>query len=359
MQWPLANDLSAIASNASVLHGKSLIRGSPVFAYWNSTPEQAIIDAGLFSSPLGPGFSTVRSVLGPFGSVTMKRIPTPLSLRELYKNITDTLKRALLADKATQEAYLAILTSYSIIPRPKAWDGLGLTGGNFLCESTSGNVTFPGISNSSTGFCGYNVQEFVTGDTLDFMATSVVAQVTNISAVIQREVRNPSGTLALMKKVRVFLQSFVFQADVASLSAQAQPVKSVIRDRHGAIRRHSNLLTCKNSLLRPKRSLREVVSFQGNNGTITAMSALASLNQVPVNTQEVPVNVSNSIRRLLQYFVGVMLLVACVVCIYIVGLKGQIEGWNILVFSRVVSLVWVGRPLVFLRALSAITRETL
>ncbi|KAF0734916.1 hypothetical protein Ae201684_008577 [Aphanomyces euteiches] len=295
MQWPLANDLSAIASNSSVIQGKSLIRTSPVFAYANTTPEEALIDFGLLSSPFGPCFSLVRNALGHFGSIAMRRIPTPFLLRALYQNIS-------------------------------------------------------------------SAQEFFVGDASDIMAATIVSPNVTASAVAQREFRN----------IRLI---YLRPSDASALFAQAQLVKFIVRDQI-QIDNVQYIGGIPTSIGRVRffdptevdlefftwlavfdwaKGIREVVSFQGDNGTITALSSLSNLNQMTVNPREVPVNISLYMRRLLQYFTGVMLSVACIVCLYIIGLKGQIEASNMLVFSRVASIVWIGRPLVILRALSAIS----
>ncbi|KAG9400064.1 hypothetical protein AC1031_010993 [Aphanomyces cochlioides] len=364
MQWPSANDLSAIASNSSVIQGKSLIRSSPVFAHANTTPEEASIDFGLLSSPFGPCFSLVRDALGPFGSVAMRRIPTPISLRALYQNISRAIKRLLLSETSIQRAFLRINSLYSITPRPKAWDGLTLAGGNFLCELTASSNSLPGQSFSLSGSCPLGAQEFIVGDSSDIMAATIVSPTVTASAVAQREFRNPSSTLALIQNVRAFLQTYLRPSDASALLVQAQLVKSIVRDQI-QIDNVQYIGGIPTSIARVRffdptevdlelytwlavfdwaKGTREVVSFQGDNGTITAMSSLSNLNRMPVNSREVPVNISLYMRRLLQYFTGVMLLVACIVCLYIIGLKGQIEASNMLVFSRVASIVWIGRP---------------
>ncbi|KAH9133977.1 hypothetical protein AeRB84_020121, partial [Aphanomyces euteiches] len=332
MQWPLANDLSAIASNSSVIQGKSLIRTSPVFAYANTTPEEALIDFGLLSSPFGPCFSLVRNALGHFGSIAMRRIPTPFLLRALY------------IDSASSLTYQLV-----VLNCPSA-ESMGWT--------DTRRRQFP----LSSGSCPLGAQEFFVGDASDIMAATIVSPNVTASAVAQREFRN----------IRLI---YLRPSDASALFAQAQLVKFIVRDQI-QIDNVQYIGGIPTSIGRVRffdptevdlefftwlavfdwaKGIREVVSFQGDNGTITALSSLSNLNQMTVNPREVPVNISLYMRRLLQYFTGVMLSVACIVCLYIIGLKGQIEASNMLVFSRVASIVWIGRPLVILRALSAIS----
>ncbi|CAK4617600.1 unnamed protein product [Aphanomyces euteiches] len=84
--------------------------------------------------------------------------------------------------------------------------------------------------------------------------------------------------------------------------------------------------------------LREVVLFEGDTDKLTAISTASSFVQVMANSMEIPTNLSFFRRVILQYVSGVMLLVACIVCGYILALQGRIEAKNMLSFSRVTAL---------------------
>ncbi|KAF0691593.1 Aste57867_17222 [Aphanomyces stellatus] len=99
---------------------------------------------------------------------------------------------------------------------------------------------------------------------------------------------------------------------------------------------------------------REVVAFQGDIDSITTISAPVNLDMRPVNGQEIPVNVSTYILRVVQYITIVLFGVSCIVCIYILTSQGYVEGLHMLPFNLIAGHVWVGRPLMLLRGITAV-----
>ncbi|RHY49126.1 hypothetical protein DYB34_011185, partial [Aphanomyces astaci] len=378
MQRPFAHDLMAVLSNAtSRIHGKSLVRDSPLFAYLNVTAEQSLVDGGLLVPPLGNGFSLIQRYLGPFGSVTMKRVACPLALRGLYKNITLALMELFASRQDAQHAMWPIYTSYTIAPRPKMWNSVALGGGNVLCEFNPSAATskIPGLAFSSGGSCGLNLQEFIIGDTKTIMTALVAVKNVSVSAVARLEFRNPTSTLAALEASVAFLHTYFDPALATTFYTQAQIVKAVVRDQLHVqmiqfIRPNQTFSLSQMTLFGETevdfevyawlyafdwvQGVREVVSFQGDNGTLTLLSMATNLLDAPVNPMEVPSNVAYYLRYLVQYITLVMFCVASVVCVYIIALKGQVEAANMMVFSRIAGLVWIGRWLIFLRALSAV-----
>ncbi|EQC30294.1 hypothetical protein SDRG_11871 [Saprolegnia diclina VS20] len=100
--------------------------------------------------------------------------------------------------------------------------------------------------------------------------------------------------------------------------------------------------------------VREVVTFHGVYGTITALSGRNAVHKGPINPLELPINVAYYARCVLLYVSGVLFFVVSLACGYIIGSRGHIEGKNMLVVNRVTGLVWIGRPLIFLRSITAI-----
>ncbi|KAF0720031.1 Aste57867_610 [Aphanomyces stellatus] len=378
MQWPLANHLSRLITNSSSQLGMSLIRASPKFAYTNQTPENALTQAGFLSSPLGPGFTIVKNVLGPFGVIAMKRITCPHSLQSLYLNLTLYTSRLLSSSSAVQDAFWAIYTAYTIQPTWKAWDSIQQRGGSILCELDQvvrGLQDRPGMFFTPKGSCGLGLLESLTGDTSGMMKAILGLPSVNISAAALRERNNPVSTKTFLENTWNFVQTYVPATQRQQLQAQAHQTKMDIRDNlQVSITQfyytgNAYALSVINYFdpTEPDLELyawlfmfdwvqgtREVVSFQGDNGTITALSTTATYIQMAVNPMEVPLNVANYMRWFLQYITWVMLGVASLVCVYIALEHGQIEASNMTSFSRVTSLVWIGRPLILLRALSAV-----
>ncbi|KAG9401460.1 hypothetical protein AC1031_009325 [Aphanomyces cochlioides] len=273
-----------------------------------------------------------------------------------------------------QNAFWPLYNLFTINPRPRAWEGVSLGGGDILCDvvvsATTG--TAPCIHFSSAGSCAVNGAEYIASGTKLFMTSLLAVNATlNATAVVQMDTRSPVST-------KVALQTVIY--------AQSQQVKADIWNNYRVsilqfIRRGSTISLSSFRIFEPSepdfefyawgylfdwaQGVREVVSFQGENGTLTALSTNRPLIETQANPlkgepsaetskTEIPSNVAYLMSWLLQYITGVLVCVGCVVLLYILGLRGQVEAMNIISFSRVGSLVWIGRPLIFVRALTAI-----
>ncbi|KAF0713937.1 Aste57867_4148 [Aphanomyces stellatus] len=378
MQWPFATELSQFTANASSHVGLNLIRGSPAFVYTNHTPQAVLTSAGFLSSPLGPGFTLVQTALGPFGSVEMKRLACPSSLQSLYQNLTKYTTSLLSSSSAIQTAFWTIFTSFTMNPTMKAWNLAQQRGGNLLCELNTAVQSFqdrPAISLSSKGSCATGLFESVIGDTTSMIKALLVLPSLNATATASQEPNNPVGSEAIIRQTWDFVQMVVPLAQRQTLQSQAVHIKRDIRDTvqvsfiQYLYVGNTYVLSAVN-YFDPRESefelyswlfmfdwaqgLREVILFEGEQGKLTSISTCTTFVQTAVNPMEVPLNVAYYMRWFLQYITWVMLGVACLVCLYIIGLRGQIEASNMISFSRVTSLVWIGRPLIFLRAISAV-----
>ncbi|KAF0696678.1 Aste57867_12583 [Aphanomyces stellatus] len=99
---------------------------------------------------------------------------------------------------------------------------------------------------------------------------------------------------------------------------------------------------------------REIVRFEGSPRNTTLVSGGLDSAKTVANPQEIPVSVAFYIRTVLQYVTFILIGVAGFVCFSIVVNRGHIKGWNMFEFKRVAGLVWIGRPLMVLRGVTAI-----
>ncbi|OQR89763.1 hypothetical protein ACHHYP_20246 [Achlya hypogyna] len=99
---------------------------------------------------------------------------------------------------------------------------------------------------------------------------------------------------------------------------------------------------------------REVVSFQGDIGTINLLSSLAAPTASTPDPLEIPTNLSFYCRLCIQYTTLTMAVVAAVTAAYCIITRFCFEGINMSELNRVGAVVWVGRPLLFLRSVVAI-----
>ncbi|CAK4119202.1 unnamed protein product [Aphanomyces euteiches] len=97
-------------------------------------------------------------------------------------------------------------------------------------------------------------------------------------------------------------------------------------------------------------ALREVISFQGDIGSITVMSSPNYSVDSLVNPLEIPVNVARYTRYVCLYVTCIVICVATLVTIYLIFNKGQVEGSNLYFINRVTGIIWIGRPFLFIRS---------
>ncbi|OQR95192.1 hypothetical protein ACHHYP_00224 [Achlya hypogyna] len=99
---------------------------------------------------------------------------------------------------------------------------------------------------------------------------------------------------------------------------------------------------------------REAVAFQGDAGNLTILTDLELPLLQQARTWELSQDFAQYCRAGVWYVTFVMLFVAAIACGYMVAARGHFEGLNMLELSRVGGIVWVGRPLLFLRSLTAL-----
>ncbi|KAF0720746.1 Aste57867_88 [Aphanomyces stellatus] len=100
---------------------------------------------------------------------------------------------------------------------------------------------------------------------------------------------------------------------------------------------------------------REVVSFQGDSSTWVLMSKPYVQDSFQIDSKSIPSRMSHAIWLLLCYMCGISGFVLTIVFIYVLYERGQFCGQNLYFFSPVVGLVWIGRPLLLVRGLTAMT----
>ncbi|CAK4971717.1 unnamed protein product [Aphanomyces euteiches] len=137
MYWGLAGDLFAISKNGSSMSGLSLVRQARNFIFQNSSLEVQLMDNQTLPTPLPSGLKLVRDKLGPFGSIDMYRVAVPLSLKQLYQNLTQALAASLANSMEAQLIFWSMYTTVPVFPQPSEWDGLNYWGGNIMCPEQS------------------------------------------------------------------------------------------------------------------------------------------------------------------------------------------------------------------------------
>ncbi|KAF0687056.1 Aste57867_21137 [Aphanomyces stellatus] len=99
---------------------------------------------------------------------------------------------------------------------------------------------------------------------------------------------------------------------------------------------------------------REVVRFQGDVGGISVMTEWTPPSTAPVHATDLPTTFTTYALGALKYITGVMLGISSLVVVSILACTGHIEPLNLLELNRVAGIVWVGRPLLLLRSVTAL-----
>ncbi|KAG9407813.1 hypothetical protein AC1031_021051 [Aphanomyces cochlioides] len=386
MYWGFASDLVAVTDqrNNSGIVGRSLIRSSSKFAFANISMESILTINGTLQSPLSNSLALFRSFIGPFGSIDMIYINCPsdakLAVRRILSAIRATVSENVSAQDATKGWKIR-----NVLPTPPTWSAANFfaLGGTPLCPEQSINASFPVTTGLAPLFsfdmqCTISYSWAALSPTIDSIIASVILTGLPLSEtdICKCDQANNVSCIETLKQSRDFVQTFMVQHLPA-----LQPLKSfatqAIRNIHveliqfGKINVDYPLQMYRLMLLDPNetsftyfawlflidwtKGMREVVSFQGDVGSITLLSEyLTPLNEA-INMAEAPVNFSAYMRAVVLYVSAVMLAVAGVTLVYIGLCHGHVEVLNLLELNRVGAIVWIGRPLLFIRSLTALS----
>ncbi|CAK4773087.1 unnamed protein product [Aphanomyces euteiches] len=377
MYWGLAGDLFAISKNGSSMSGLSLVRQARNFIFQNSSLEVQLMDNQTLPTPLPSGLKLVRDKLGPFGSIDMYRVAVPLSLKQLYQNLTQALAASLANSMEAQLIFWSMYTTVPVFPQPSEWDGLNYWGGNIMCPEQSSPLSQLQVFFSSQGSCGVSILEYTmltTEATFQaLVATGIIhdqTQITNIESTCQRATTMVIPCINFLQGIKSFAESHIMSLEHAIAAAQqikkndvnlqlfqyiSQQVNSEITISTPSLFGDADYEFFAWSMLFDwVKGVREVVSFQGDYGQLTLMSTQYSLTTTPADAMEVPLNLALYVHRIVEYFTLVLLCIAVITVYYIFQSRGYIEGLNLFAFNRVAGLVWLGRPLMFVRGVTAI-----
>ncbi|KAF0682798.1 Aste57867_25097 [Aphanomyces stellatus] len=383
MYWGWMNDLWAVGLNGSapsLLQGQSLVRQASNFAFANTSLEEILLANGTLTAPLTTGQTQLRAILGPFGAVDMLRVAPPPALLALYQNLTGALMALLAASSDAQVAFWPLYGTLSLVPQPTAWDEMAFWGGDVNCpEQTSGQPQAQ-LSFGVQGSCGINVNDRTDLPPIASMRAMLASglafnqSASTLDQTCRRDNYSLDPCLAALGPVRGFLQRFVAWADGNSWVAWAKSVKLSVGDldvvhyvapvgapsanvTFARVRHFTDVDFELFSWLHVfdwVQGTREAVTFRGDMGSFTTLSNVYNSIDSPSDPMEVPLNVALYLHRVIQYFTFVLICVATIMGLYILSSHGHIEGLNMFSFNRVGGLVWLGRPFMLVRGITAL-----
>ncbi|EQC31162.1 hypothetical protein, variant [Saprolegnia diclina VS20] len=304
MYWSWANDLLAIADNSSLIAGRSLLRSSAAFAFSNVSSGDLLVQAQHLPSPLSAGLALVRDLVRPFGSMDVIYVPCPDAIRRYYGSFTSSVHSVLLTNLTVQAEFwsLSMPAYFGDVPAPLLeTTNLLLTGGNLMCgdDIAPGPLTFA-VYTSFGSFqlcsttqpdhehtaapvswdviCDSNpLREVTCTDTLLAIATFLDAR--------RRYV--PSNDMAKAAEAAVReLNVTVLQFVIVNGSSQLYQV-GLVDPKLPSWHLNGWLLTYE-----WVAGLREVVSFRGDIGAITTISAPVLMRTMPLDDSVITSKIS-------------------------------------------------------------------
>ncbi|OQR86613.1 hypothetical protein ACHHYP_10359 [Achlya hypogyna] len=389
MYWALGSDWELVARNSSAIGGMSLVRGSNNFAFANQTLESVMVTNGTLSLPFNNIFASVRTFLGPFGSVDMFYVaPTEEALRG-FRTVQAAIRSALAGSLKAQQDFFLIEPIDAVRPVPKAWLALNTNsfGGSLLCyqPGSSGdqrllagliNLASYSIACSTNGIYSQvqpNREYIVLSALLSGVATSPRASV-NLPDICNQDTGHLDHCVSYLKQSFAFVDAHI--TDVSSLATTSLAVTHAIQALNiefvqfvGANATAPMTVLHKNVLDPADPTFlffgwwylcdwvfgtREVISFQGDGARINVLSEYLAPYSEDVRPWQFPTTLANYARSAIMYVTVVMISVSVLVFVYILVSRGYVEGFNMMELNRVGAIVWIGRPLLFIRSMTAI-----
>ncbi|RHZ02035.1 hypothetical protein DYB35_005787 [Aphanomyces astaci] len=363
MYWAFASDLWAVTDPSTFNFGKSLVRQMGQFAFANVSMEQVKSGA----------FATFCDTIGPFGSVDVKHVAVPPSVVRFVLHVKDTMTRLRTKSLSLSAEYSAMYDPSEFCYIPASWFESGQVygaGGNIMCpESTTwvleGDFGFSPVRGRLTAVIALNM--VVPSVNTTHEGTALCPNVCQ-ALMLDRP-------LSFLKNSSYFGDNEVRFSTIAALAATAQAdVRNVAVEvfQYGTVESTSSNVTFLRHTLFDESlpgfhliswclmvewclAQREVISLQGDRGTINLLTTNSPDVDSLVNPLEVPVNVASYIRYACLYVTSAIICVAFLSTLYLMANRGYVEGLNMLELNRVAGVVWVGHTLLFVRGLAAIS----
>ncbi|KAF0720045.1 Aste57867_600 [Aphanomyces stellatus] len=390
MYWGLAKDWNALVQNTSGVAGLSLVRSSSNYAFANSTLQSVMLQNGTLNAPLASSFTLMESVLGPYGSIDMHFVMCPVEARAAVEHILASMRRALAQSQAAQLAYTSINeASNSMIPTPFYWSDMNFlsAGGSPLCPATSYSAASPVTSGMAT-FMSWaqactvtTLWTSVNPSRPDLITALVLGNLTfapseTIDYICQQDALFTAACAAFVRQTTTFVTTYMLD-DLPHLTALAVNATAAIQATNVEFMQFGlSNATAPLELYRVRvldqavladfaffawlflvdwaLGLREAVSLQGDTGTIVLLTEYLDTFEQPVSLAEYPVNLATYLHGIVFYVTCITLSLSALLLVYFSLVRGHVEVFNLFQLDRVGAVVWVGRPLLFVRSVTAI-----
>ncbi|OQR86469.1 hypothetical protein ACHHYP_10515 [Achlya hypogyna] len=395
MYWSFASDLWAVASNGSGMTGQSLLRQSGCFAFQNQSLETVLALNGTIPAPLSAVFAEFHRAIGPFGAVDLHHVSTPTTLRLLQRDILEKLG-AVLANGTSSGSYpaqhhlasMVLMSTMSPVPIGLDRDQYLCSTGNIFCPEVAKAFNFSlGLSQftgvDATCYTAFTEWIVVTEQQAVFAVIAsgiALASTTGILQACGAEVIAPHGCLESITSVVGFVSTFFSTAELEMYRLRAITAEAdILRRGVGFTQFARHIPTNQVQLFFQKLfdpndptmmysswafaydwavGTREVIGVAGDEATVAIVSALSLTDNFAASEIETPRNVATYFRVLCVYISFVLVAVAIITGFYVLAGRWTTEGLNLFKANRVGGIVWIGRPLLFLRSLDTVGAAT-
>ncbi|KAF0690119.1 Aste57867_18513 [Aphanomyces stellatus] len=364
--WNFFNDISLMvyfnmslvqgAENNAVTLGLDL--GNMVFGFADSQ--------GQYSQQLGVFYYG----LGPFGSVDTFYLPLPRSFISLYQRFNSWLFEALWSN-ATLFSTFATIESILLTPLPPAFAGNGMIfyGGNLLCPfnppttfpqsqisfDDACTVVFPftiAATPRSTGFALFsNSSTRITSICIMQKTPKCISTLTQTQTALAT-LGHPPADLLLMHS------QAILDAPPAIFVQYAQNASN-----HWHLLQQSLVTSDLNwsfygwlAFFDWVEGRREIFRLEGDAGTLIVVSEATPNVKLTQNNGNAAQSAPDTqiIYNLIAYVTTTNVFIGILIIMYTTFSGFCVDWRNFFVFNRVAGSIWIGRPLLLVRGLSAI-----
>ncbi|KAF0709892.1 Aste57867_5715 [Aphanomyces stellatus] len=310
------------------------------------------------------------------------------AVHTIVTSLRQTLTRNAVVENVTAQVAYASLTdgSSGLYPAPQSWIDLGhcTIGGSVLCPQmlVSSCIT-PALGLKPYLSFSMVCSEYINYITLTPVRQTIVAAITlaGLTNVTTDErnaicVQDPGFygvCISYLGETALFVQHFM---NVSALDALVQHANAAVQAvgfeliQYGAVDMLSPVQLDRLLLFNPLDSrfdmyawmfmvewalgIREAVRFEGDHGALTVVTEPLQPLQQEVNVAEFPSSVAFYMRGTVTYVTGIMIALFSLALVYALVSRGYVEVLNLLELQRVGAIVWIGRPILCVRSLTAL-----
>ncbi|EQC37763.1 hypothetical protein SDRG_04790 [Saprolegnia diclina VS20] len=386
--WTLASDLWAVATNASGMGGRSLLASSPAFAFVNVSGQALLARNLTLPSPLRSGLVSFTSRVGPFNAVDMLYVAVPDVVSRLVASMTQSLAALVLNDATARRRFYELAIPSSIFDAPGVLINdttAVVVGGNILCGND--NAAYPASVAlyklfGTDGLCFVNFAEQIYPTTQEMVVALAVTEWTTPVAVAAASIcRLNNAAAASCASTYMALSAYIAEYaptfPSTSLHSMAADAKRSVATLNVQLTQYVDYNDGRGADLfslplfdesDPAWAFygwcyvyewatggREVIRFEGDEGAITAISHYTIPQSMAPDPASIPASFAAFCQYAVLYVTLVLIATSGLVATSALYCRGRIEGLNFFCVNRLVGLIWVGRTLLVLRTITALS----